>query len=251
MNPRHTTTLLILVGILLLWEALHLLAGGTAISSPWATAEKAWSLLFQADFWESAGETARAFAVAFVLGTVAGIALGIALGVSRLASDVAEPILINLYSIPKVTLYPLVLLCFGLGISARIAFGVMHGMIPVTIFTMNAIRSLKPVYMRSARAMRLGPMQSSAFIVLPAVLPEILSGVRLGLSLTLLGVLIGEMFASRRGLRFLLTSAMNLGDVDTIMAIALLLSAAALFANSLLYHAQLRALRGARTGASS
>jgi NitT/TauT family transport system permease protein len=250
MTSRQLTSALLLVGVLLAWHGLHLLAGGTAISSPWATAQKAWALLFDGDFWESAGETARAFAVAFVLGTAGGIALGIALGVSRLASDVAEPILINLYSIPKVTLYPLVLLCFGLGISARIAFGVMHGMIPVTIFTMNAIRSLKPVYMRSARAMRLGAMQSGAFIVFPAVLPEILSGVRLGLSLTLLGVLIGEMFASRRGLGFVLTSAMNIGDVDTIMAVALLLSAAALLANSILYHAQLRALRGARAVAN-
>ncbi len=245
MTPRHVAGPVIFAGILVCWEVLHLTAGGTAISSPLATAVRVWSLLGQADFWESAGETARAFAAAFVLGSVGGIALGVALGMSRLASDVAEPILINLYSIPKVTLYPLVLLCFGLGISAKIAFGVMHGMIPITIFTMNAIRNLRPVYMRSARAMRLGSVQSSAFVVLPAVLPEVLSGVRLGLSLTLLGVLIGEMFASRRGLGFLLTSAMNIGDVDTIMAIALLLSAAALFANGVFYHAQLRVLRGA------
>ena len=48
----------------------------------------------------------------------------------RLTGDVAEPMLVTLYSIPKVGLYPIVLLVFGLGISARIAFGVMHGVIP-------------------------------------------------------------------------------------------------------------------------
>ena len=73
-----------------------------------------------------------------------GILLGIALGVGRLAGNVAEPILVTLYSIAKGVLYPLVLLCFGLGISAKIAFGVMHGLIPITLFSMNAIRQMKP-----------------------------------------------------------------------------------------------------------
>jgi NitT/TauT family transport system permease protein len=70
--------------------------------------------------------------------------------------------------------------------------------------------------------------------VLPAVMPEVLSGIRLGFSLTLLGVLIGEMFASKRGLGFLVTQAMNLGDTETIMAVAVLLTAFAVTANGLL-----------------
>ena len=60
-----------------------------------------------------------------------------------------------LYSIPKITLYPVILLLFGLGISAKIAFGVIHGIIPVILFTMNAVRNIRAVYLRSARAMRL------------------------------------------------------------------------------------------------
>ena len=152
----------------------------------------------------------------------------------KLAGNVAEPILTTLYSIPKVVLYPLVLLCFGLGISAKIAFGVMHGLIPITLFSMNAIRQMKPVYRRTSQVMRLSPAQSAFTVIMPAILPEIISGVRLGFSLTLLGVLIGEMFASQRGLGFLLTSAINLGQIDTIMAIALLLTVFAVTCNALM-----------------
>jgi len=172
--------------------------------------------------------------LATILGILGGVSLGVALGLSRLSSAVAGPILVNLYSIPKVTLYPLVLLCFGLGLAAKVAFGVMHGMIPMTIFTMNAIRQMKPVLLRSSKMMRLTAWQTASTIVLPAVMPEVLSGIRLGFSLTLLGVLIGEMFASKRGLGFLVTNAMNLGDTETIMAVAVLLTAFAVTANGLL-----------------
>jgi NitT/TauT family transport system permease protein len=232
--PRITGTALVLLFCLLLWQTLHLLVGASSLASPFQTVVKLGSLLATAEFWQNVAETMRAFAAAFLISLVGGIALGILFGVRRLAGNVAEPILVNLYSIPKVVLYPLVLLCFGLGISAKIAFGVMHGLIPITLFSMNAIRQMKPVYRRTAQVLRLSSAQSAFTVILPAILPEVISGVRLGFSLTLLGVLIGEMFASQRGLGFMLISAINIGQIDTIMAVALLLTIVAVTCNSLL-----------------
>jgi len=231
---RYFGTLLLFAGLVAAWQAVHLIGGESALASPAATAVKLMALLQTSTFWGHVAETAWAFALAVVFGILGGVSLGISLGFSRLSSAVAEPILVNLYSIPKVTLYPLVLLCFGLGVSAKVAFGVMHGMIPMTIFTMNAIRQMKPVFLRSSKMMRLSAWQTASTIVLPAIMPEVLSGIRLGFSLTLLGVLIGEMFASKRGLGFLVTQAMNLGDTETIMAVAVLLTAFAVTANGLL-----------------
>lgn len=232
--PRLAGTLIVLLTFILLWQGFHLLVGASAIASPLQTVVKLGALLGTGEFWLNISETMRAFVAAFLLSLLGGISLGIVLGVRKLAGNVAEPILTTLYSIPKVVLYPLVLLCFGLGISAKIAFGVMHGLIPITLFSMNAIRQMKPVYRRTSQVMRLSPSQSAFTVILPAILPEIISGVRLGFSLTLLGVLIGEMFASQRGLGFLLTSAINLGQIDTIMAIALLLTVFAVSCNSLM-----------------
>lgn len=232
--PRLAGTLIVLLCFLVMWQGFHLLVGASAIASPLQTVLKLGTLLTQADFWANISETMRAFVAAFAISLAGGVMLGIVLGVRRLAGNVAEPILTTLYSIPKVVLYPLVLLCFGLGISAKIAFGVMHGLIPITRFSMNAIRQMKPVYGRTAQVMRLSPTQSAFTVIMPAILPEIISGVRLGFSLTLLGVLIGEMFASQRGLGFLLTNAINIGQVDTIMAVALLLTVFAVTCNSLM-----------------
>jgi NitT/TauT family transport system permease protein len=130
---------------------------------------------------------------------------------------------VALYSIPKIALFPVILLLFGLGVSAKIAFGALHGIIPVIVVSMNAVRHMRPVYLRSARAMRLTPLQTGWRVMVPATLPEIVAGFRLGFALTLLGTLIGEMFASQRGIGYMLVKAMESNEPTTIMALALLL----------------------------
>ncbi|WP_213736904.1 ABC transporter permease subunit [Bradyrhizobium sp. dw_411] len=231
---RFGGTAIVILACIAIWQLLYLYVGDSALASPLQTVEKLSVLLRTGDFWIHVSETGRAFVLALLIAVLGGIALGVILGLGRLAGDVAEPILVTLYSIPKIVLYPLVLLCFGLGMSAKVAFGVMHGLIPITLFSMNAIRQMKPVYRRTSQVLRLTTLQTALTVIVPAILPEIISGVRLGFSLTLLGVLIGEMFASQRGLGFLLTSAINLGQIDTIMAIALLLTVFAIACNTLM-----------------
>jgi NitT/TauT family transport system permease protein len=231
---RFGGTAVVILACVAIWQLLYLYVGDSALASPLQTVEKLSVLLRNGDFWTHVTETGRAFVLALSIAVLGGISLGVILGLGRLAGDVAEPILVTLYSIPKIVLYPLVLLCFGLGMSAKVAFGVMHGLIPITLFSMNAIRQMKPVYRRTSQVLRLTTLQTALTVIVPAILPEIISGVRLGFSLTLLGVLIGEMFASQRGLGFLLTSAINLGQIDTIMAIALLLTVFAIACNTLM-----------------
>lgn len=220
---RTMDTLLVLAGLLVLWQALNWYAGDVAITGPLTTAERALDLLARPRFWPHIQETLIAFAYSLVLAWVGGIGIGVWLGAHRLSGDVAEPILVALYSLPKVTLYPLILLVFGLGMSAKVAFGAIHGIAPVIIFAMNAVRNLKPVHRKTARVMQLSARQAAFTILIPACLPEIVTGLRVGFSLTLLGVLIGEMFASKRGLGFTIVNAISLNDVDTMMAVTLML----------------------------
>lgn len=228
---RFGDALIVFGCLLAIWQGLYWLVGDTALTSPVETVARLGALMSAGSFWGHVAETGYAFAFAALISLLGGIGAGTLLGLNRTSATVSEPILIALYSLPKVTLYPLVLLCFGLGVSAKIAFGAMHGLIPVAIFTMKAITQIKPVYWRTAYALRLSPRQVALTLALPAVLPEVLSGARLGLSLSLLGVLIGEMFASKRGLGFLITTAMGLGDTATLIAIALLISIFAITTN--------------------
>ena len=232
--PGLLDTALLIAAVLALWQAATLVLGAEALASPLATVTRLAKIMADADFPLHAFETGRAFGTALIIALLGGLALGLALGAHRLSGQVAEPILVALYSIPKITLYPVILLLFGLGLSAKIAFGVIHGIIPVAIFTMNGVRNVRAIYFRAARAMRLSGMQTAARIIVPAAVPEIVSGFRLGFSLTLLGTLIGEMFASQRGIGYLLVQAMELNDIATVMALALLLVVLATAASSVL-----------------
>ena len=229
---RHLDTVLVLAALTGLWQALYAFAGEAAMSGPWPTLVHATDLLGQARVWGHIAETGVAFAYALVISSVGGVGLGVWLGAHRLSGVVAEPILVALYSLPKVTLYPLILLVFGLGLSAKVAFGAIHGVVPVTIFTMNAIRNLRPVYAKTARTLRLSAAATARTVLLPAAVPEVVSGLRVGFSLTLLGVLIGEMFASKRGLGFMIINAIGLDDVPTMMAVTLMLFVFAALANA-------------------
>jgi NitT/TauT family transport system permease protein len=235
---------LLLAFLVLAWQALYAAVGEVALTPPVVTFENAGALLGSPVFWRHVGATAYAFSVSLAIGAVAGVAAGLALGFHRFSGLVAEPILTALYTLPKVTLYPLVLLIFGLGISAKIAFGVMHGVIPVILLAMNAVRNVDPVHLKTARALNLTPLQTVRTILAPAVAPEIFTGLRVGFSLTLLGVIIGEMFASQRGLGFMIINGINTHDVPTMMAVILLIVVFAVAASTLLLVADRKLHRG-------
>jgi NitT/TauT family transport system permease protein len=215
---------LLLIGLLALWQGLYVVIGEVALRPPLATVRFAIDLFSRPSFWPNLQETATAFGVALVIAVVVGITIGLALGFSRLASDVFEPMLVAIYSLPKLTLYPILLLVFGLGISAKIAFGAIHGIIPIALFTINAVRNVHPVLIKTGRVLKLSPWRMVWRVLLPAALPEIFTGLRIGFALTMIGTVLGEMFASQRGLGYMLMNAIGLHNVDIIMAITLLLT---------------------------
>jgi NitT/TauT family transport system permease protein len=231
---RLVDTVAIVAVVLAVWIGLHAYAGDSAITSPAVTFAFAAELLGRESFWDNAAATLQAFVLALAISAIAGVALGLVLGMRRFAGDVAEPMLSSLYTIPKVTLYPLMLLIFGLGMSAKVAFGVIHGLIPVILFTMTAVRNIPPVLLRTARALHLSPTQTASKLLAPAVIPEIVTGLRVGFALTLLGVLIGEMFASQRGLGFLIINGMNNHDVPMTTAVTVIVVLFAIAANSMM-----------------
>ncbi len=234
---------LLLAGALVVWLLLFRWAGPEALSPPGATLARAGEFLMSAQFWRHAAATGLAFLYGCAIALVGGLALGLGLGANRLAGEVGEPILTTLYAIPKITLYPVILLVFGLGISAKVAFGALHGIFPVALFCIGALKNTSPALLKTARVLRLSSAETARCVLLPAALPEILAGLRIGFSTTLLGTLIGELFASDRGIGFILLRAMEAHKVEDIMALTLLLFAFAGAANAILLAVERRAHR--------
>jgi NitT/TauT family transport system permease protein len=194
----------LVAGLWLAWVLVFQWAGPEALSPPADTLQRVGEYLTSAQFWPHAAATGLAFAYACVVALIGGLVLGLALGANRLAGEIGEPILSSLYSIPKITLYPVILLVFGLGVPAKVAFGALHGIFPVALFAIGALKNTSPVLIKTARVLRLAPVETARTVLLPAALPEIVTGLRIGFSATLLGTLIGELFASDQGLGFML-----------------------------------------------
>jgi NitT/TauT family transport system permease protein len=99
-----------------------------------------------------------------------GLAIGVTLGAHRLTGEVAEPILVALYSIPKVTLYPVILLIFGIGMPAKVAFGAIQGIVPVSLFAERTGRPLAAAAGPIAEAARRGLLEADPTLLKPTPL---------------------------------------------------------------------------------
>ena len=159
--------------------------------------------------WQTISRFLQAFAIVAVVGTVVGLALG------RLHRQIfagARDVVTVLYALPMVPFYPLFVLWLGLGMRSEVAFGVIHGIIPVILITMTASAGVDTSLMSSGQAMGASAAQRLRLIVLPAILPNIFSGLKIGAALSLLGVLLGELMISVDGVgSFILNQITNHG----------------------------------------
>ncbi len=237
MNPslaraRNFGTLALVT--LALWELLFLYAGEEALKSPLETFAFTARLVATSMFRENLAETMRAFALALGIAVGIGLALGFWLGFHKPSGALLVPFLVAFASIPKVVLYPIILLAFGLGMPAKVVFGAIHGIPPIALSTIGAVSTIRPVLLKLGRVLGLGFMGTLRTILIPAALPEVLTGLRVGFSLTLIGTILGEMFASQQGLGYLLMNAIGLHNVDLIMSVTLILTVMALSASWIL-----------------
>ncbi|TAM85784.1 ABC transporter permease subunit [bacterium] len=172
---------------------------------------------------------------AFAIAAIAGAGLGVALGLAHFWGDVLEPMILGVYSIPKITLYPIFLVLFKLGIASKVAFGFFHGVFPIEILTQGATSTISPTYLKVARTLNLTPWQTAAHVVIPAIVPAMAVGLRLAFSLTFIGVILAEMSASRAGLGFLLNAADSTFDSRRTLAVIVVLAIIGIGTNLVFY----------------
>ncbi|MGH3343205.1 MAG: ABC transporter permease [Carbonactinosporaceae bacterium] len=226
--------LVVPAAVLVLWVVVSAAVGPVAVASPAATFASVAEGFGEGWLAEALGETLKATAGGFALATVAGLWLGFTLGMSRYWGRVLEGPLLSLYSLPKVTLFPLFLLFLGLGTSAVVAFGAFHGVFPLALFLMSGIRGIPEVFLKVGRVYRLPRRKVFTRIVVPETLPAMVVGVRYCFSLTFLGVILAEMFAARSGAGYELMQAISLNRVPRTFAVALVLVVFALLVNAAL-----------------
>jgi NitT/TauT family transport system permease protein len=159
------------------------------------------------DFYGNAAITVAELLTAYTVVAILGVALGVLFASSKLIGDAFEPLLLVLYAVPKIILYPLIVLILGIGMAPKIVFGIVVGIFVVVFNTTAGLRQIEPHYVSLARALGYGRPQIFLKVELPAAAPTIIAGLRLGLGYTIIGVLTGELLVVNQGLGFLINWA--------------------------------------------
>jgi NitT/TauT family transport system permease protein len=140
----------------------------------------------------------------FSLAAGLGVAVGLGIGSRPLLHRVAMPYVVALYGVPKILILPWIALVFGLGIGTAVATAALFAFFPIVIMVAAGARDVEPALLTVATAMGATRGQLASKVLLPAVLPSVLAGMRIGIVFAMLGVLLAEMFAGNRGMGFLM-----------------------------------------------
>jgi len=165
--------------------------------------------------------TLREIVIAYALAIGAGLAGGFALGLHRVIGRACGPILAALYAVPAVVWYPSLMLFFGLGEASKIAFGFLLGFFPITLAVLAGIRQVNPHMIAVARVFGARPPVVFLKVMVPAMLFTLVGGLRTGLALTVIGVVVGEILGSRSGMGSLINHAYGLFRTTDYVALVL------------------------------
>ena len=125
---------------------------------------------------------------------------GFMLGMHRVVGRAWGPMLAALYAVPAVVWYPSLMLFFGLDAASKIAFGFLLGFFPIALAVLAGIRQVNPQLVVVARAYGAGTVTVFRRVMLPAMLFTLVGGLRTGLALCVIGVIVGEILGSRAGI---------------------------------------------------
>ena len=137
--------------------------------------------------------------VGFTLAFIVGVTLGIAMGVNRLVEYAADPFVWLIYASPTIAFYPLLMIWIGFGSATVITVTFLLTFVSIVVNTMAGVHAAEPQMIRVLKVFGGKPIDIILKVIIPASLPLMLAGVRIGLSRAFLGVILGEMFSSNAG----------------------------------------------------
>ena len=222
----------VVVAALLAWQAVALVVGlPHVLPGPAAVLRATGMLLGDPAVLVALGSTLVELAAAFALSVLIGGAIGWAL-VGRV-ERIGLPILLMLYALPQITILPLFILYFGLGTAGKIAFGVSHGLFPVALSVHAGMAQSRPQFLRWSVSLGASRWQRFYRLSLPQLIPVLCTGMRLAMSMTLLGVLLAELYVSSLGIGFYVQVYTNSLQGDALFGLVFLLAAIAIALNQL------------------
>jgi NitT/TauT family transport system permease protein len=176
-------------------------------------------------------DTGQAVLGGFAIATALGVPAGIALGRSRYLGRLFDPVVDGLFAVPRIILYPVLLAAFGVGVQAKLWMAVISAFFPIVMNTAAGMRDVSPTLEKLGRSMNASRLQLVRKIYLPAATPSVMVGLRIGFSISLIAVIIAELFATPKGLGRLIERAYAFQDLPEMFAVVLLICLIAFASN--------------------
>ncbi len=208
------------VGVLLLWEGTVRLFHIEPIFLPSITLilQTLWSLLWDGTLpWNTAVTVLRILS-GFFAAVITGVAVGMGMGFSRTIQNMCDPLIGALYPLPKITLIPLLIIWLGSGEAYKFIVISFTAFFPIVINTFIGLRQVDDELIKAARDLGADERRVQLEVMLPAALPTIFAGFRLGMGVAIILTVASEMIASQDGLGRILIEAGSILETEKVFA---------------------------------
>lgn len=198
-----------LVVFIAVWQLVVFVSGfrSFVLPGPWTVLERFVGAWADGTMWPHVQQTLIEVLLGFGLGATLGLVVGILLARSRLAERLLSPYLVAAQATPILALAPLIVLWFGNGLVSKLVITTLIVFFPVAVATMVGIRSVDPRLLEMARSFRATGWQTILRVEVPAALPAILGGMRVGVTLAVIGAIVAEWAGGEKGLGVLINIA--------------------------------------------
>jgi NitT/TauT family transport system permease protein len=213
------------LALIVLWELVVDLSKVPAFLVPAPSTVVAEILKNPLWFWGHTYYTLLATVCGFALAVVIGVVLAVTIVYSRAIEQTIYTALVALNSIPKVAIAPLFIIWVGTGFMSKVTMAAVIALFAIVIDTVLGLRSLDPELLQLARSMGARPLGILFKIRFPNALPSIFAGMKVAISLALVGTIVGEFVASSSGLGYVIMTAQSTFDTARIFASLLILAA--------------------------
>ena len=223
---------------LVLWEIFGRQVNPLFMSYPSAIVAAAFNLLQTGELEAAFAESAKALILGFLAAAVVGIALGLLMGRYRMVEYALDPYVNALYATPLVAIIPLVILWLGLGFNAKLFIVFIMTLFPILINTATGVANVGQSLVDVALAFAANERQVFTKIILPASLPYIMAGLRLGIGRAIIGMVVAEFFTAITGLGAMIVKYGNFFKTDDMLVPVLILMALGVVLTELLKRAE-------------
>ena len=229
------------IGVLVLWELLGRLDPIVA-SYPTAIAAAFVQLAFVDNtLWPAFATTLQGLVVGFVISSVLGVIIGFAMGRIRLVDLILDPYVSALYATPRIALVPLLVLWVGIDFELRVTIVVLSSIFPIIINTYIGAKSVDRELLDTGRAFAANGWQMLTTVVVPASLPYLFAGLRIGVARALVGIIVAEMTAAVTGTGQLIIQYGRFFQTDKLFVPVIILGLFSIVLAELVYFLQRRA----------